>query len=402
MATTTYTVKSGDKFNPFTGQAMFYSPGTVIYGDYSAGTSTGQTKPSSTTTSTSTAPKTTTSTSGTTSSTSTTSAPKPTGINVITSTLNVGSQGDQVKALQQYLAGLNFTNADGTPLKVDGIYGSNTKNAVMQFQSQNGLVADGVFGPKSLATTKTLTSTAQQATTPLNSPTGAPTSQFNTGDPGQDALLKELQNYIQAQQAQGLKLNKDLNFDEKVLSSFLESAKKQVHPFYQQQIDTIRQDVLREAPQILQNYGSDIAAAEGAFKSNLGQTRENFANQGMAYSGFRGEGEKNLLDSQNRSLQALNQQYGNSIYNLGRGAEKQIGASNMNFTLPSLGNYSASLSGQGGFTSGGTVSPYSAGGYKVGSIEYDKEAATEARRQALLSSAQSAVVAGRSYSDLLK
>jgi len=32
-------------------------------------------------------------------------------------------------------------------LKPDGIFGNNTKNAVINFQQNNGLTADGIVGP---------------------------------------------------------------------------------------------------------------------------------------------------------------------------------------------------------------------------------------------------------------
>jgi len=362
----------------------------------------------------------------TTSSSNSTTAPKPFGIDNITSTLNLGSQGEQVKELQKYLQGMGYTNADGTPLKVDGIYGSNTKTAVMQFQSKNGLTADGIFGPKTLAATKNITSTGtQEGSSPTSGNTGTkapddPSNQyntstgqpnpnynpnlggtsFNTGDPAQDATLKALQDYIKQQQDAGLKLNKDLNFDQATLDKFLETAKKQVHPYYAQQIDAIKQDVLRVAPQILQSYESDIANKEANFQNTLDTSRENNAGAGLAFSGQRAKGELGMVEAQNRDLASLNQNYGNKLYDLGRNAEEKIGASNMTYDLGALRNYSANLSGNGGFSLGGTNSPYQKGGYGTGSIEYDRAAQTEARRQALIKTASESVVAGRGYQDL--
>lgn len=355
---------------------------------------------------------------------STNSKIKPKGIDLINTTLNLGSSGDQVKALQTYLAGIGYKNADGTPLKADGIYGPNTKTAVMQFQSSNGLAADGIFGPKSLAKTQEISSTgltegagtktSDDPSFQYNRDTGALNPNydvnevsrdikpaFNTGNAEQDALLKELQDYIKTQQAAGLKINEALNFDQRTLDKFLETAKKQVHPFYQQQIDTIKQDVLRVAPQILQNYGNDIEKERAAFESGLGNFRENAAESGLAFSGQRARGELGMADEQNRNLVALSQGYGNKLYELGRGAEEKIGAGNMQgYDLGSLANYRANLGGSGGFTLGDSSSAYTPGGYKVGSIEYDREAATEARNQALKRSASESVVAGRDYKSL--
>lgn len=57
-------------------------------------------------------------------------------------TVRKGSKGDAVKTLQEAL------NAHGYgPLTVDGIFGSGTQRAVLQFQQAQALTADGIVGP---------------------------------------------------------------------------------------------------------------------------------------------------------------------------------------------------------------------------------------------------------------
>ncbi len=60
--------------------------------------------------------------------------------------LCVGKSGEMVKILQQ-----NLNQTRGNKIKEDGIYGADTKAAVMSFQRDNGLVPDGKFGPASAA-----------------------------------------------------------------------------------------------------------------------------------------------------------------------------------------------------------------------------------------------------------
>ena len=60
-------------------------------------------------------------------------------------TLRRGSEGDAVEILQVRL------RLRGFPLTLDGDFGAATELAVKTFQSQAGLVADGVVGPKSWA-----------------------------------------------------------------------------------------------------------------------------------------------------------------------------------------------------------------------------------------------------------
>jgi putative chitinase len=57
----------------------------------------------------------------------------------LNATLNVGSTGATVKALQEKLG-----------IEVDGTFGLGTKRAVKNWQAKNGLVADGTAGPKTL------------------------------------------------------------------------------------------------------------------------------------------------------------------------------------------------------------------------------------------------------------
>lgn len=58
-------------------------------------------------------------------------------------TLREGNRGVYVRYLQEKLTSKLY------PLgTIDGIFGGNTKNAVVQFQQENGLTADGIVGPR--------------------------------------------------------------------------------------------------------------------------------------------------------------------------------------------------------------------------------------------------------------
>ena len=57
----------------------------------------------------------------------------------------MGSQSEEVKEIQSRLK--NWGYYDG---KIDGIYGTKTKNAVIAFQKKNGLNPDGIAGKKTL------------------------------------------------------------------------------------------------------------------------------------------------------------------------------------------------------------------------------------------------------------
>ncbi len=65
------------------------------------------------------------------------------------STLSVHTGSPEaIKATQKRLNDLGYTDFYGRKLTEDGIYGTNTFNAVIKFQEDNDLVADGVVGDK--------------------------------------------------------------------------------------------------------------------------------------------------------------------------------------------------------------------------------------------------------------
>ena len=57
-----------------------------------------------------------------------------------------GSRGAEVTEIQTRLKRWGYYDGN-----IDGIYGTLTKNAVIKFQKKNGLTADGIAGPKTLA-----------------------------------------------------------------------------------------------------------------------------------------------------------------------------------------------------------------------------------------------------------
>jgi putative chitinase len=82
-------------------------------------------------------------------------------------TLQQGSSGPDVKALQQQLKDLGFD-----PNGVDGNFGPGTRAAVIAFQQSKGLQADGIAGPATLAALQP-DGSAGDSTTPTPVLTGA-------------------------------------------------------------------------------------------------------------------------------------------------------------------------------------------------------------------------------------
>jgi peptidoglycan hydrolase-like protein with peptidoglycan-binding domain len=58
--------------------------------------------------------------------------------------MGVGARGDHVRALQEALARCHGQNVGA----IDGIYGTRTKNAVINVQARAGIRQDGIYGPR--------------------------------------------------------------------------------------------------------------------------------------------------------------------------------------------------------------------------------------------------------------
>jgi peptidoglycan hydrolase-like protein with peptidoglycan-binding domain len=102
--------------------------------------------------------------------------------------LRVGSQGQAVRNLQTRLRELGYFNATAT-----GYYGNLTRSAVREFQADNGLPVDGIFGPRTQRAITPGTSAAPAAS--FSSPaTGVAATPLRQGARGEQVV--RLQNQL--------------------------------------------------------------------------------------------------------------------------------------------------------------------------------------------------------------
>lgn len=71
--------------------------------------------------------------------------------------LSLGDSGRDVGGLQERLTALGVKGAAGRPLQVDEIFGESTREAVLNFQRQQGIRPDGIAGPETFAKVGELT-----------------------------------------------------------------------------------------------------------------------------------------------------------------------------------------------------------------------------------------------------
>lgn len=75
-----------------------------------------------------------------------------------------GSRGEEVKTIQTKLKRWGYYNGN-----IDGIYGTQTLNAVKYFQRKNGLTVDGIAGTKTLAAMGIINSSGNSSSSATNS-----------------------------------------------------------------------------------------------------------------------------------------------------------------------------------------------------------------------------------------
>ncbi len=112
--------------------------------------------------------------------------------------------GQAVKTMQEKLAGLGYTGTDGKPLVADGDFGPNTRQAVEQFQRDQGLTVDGKAGPKTL---EALTAAMQSREPTTTADTPAAPSMADPGRPDHARyrdVLEKLQTLEQQRNLGGL------------------------------------------------------------------------------------------------------------------------------------------------------------------------------------------------------
>lgn len=75
-----------------------------------------------------------------------------------------GSRGEEVRQIQTKLKRWGYYNGN-----IDGIYGSQTLEAVKYFQRKNGLTVDGIAGPATLKTMGIYSSSSSSSSSSINS-----------------------------------------------------------------------------------------------------------------------------------------------------------------------------------------------------------------------------------------
>jgi len=89
--------------------------------------------------------------------------------------LSIGSKGDVVRSIQRLLNSL-----EGCNIQEDGLYGSETYNTIIKYQSKNGLIQDGIIGKQTVAKLLSIDTSPKSNTTNSNIENGTKVNNVKT------------------------------------------------------------------------------------------------------------------------------------------------------------------------------------------------------------------------------
>jgi len=108
--------------------------------------------------------------------------------------LSVGSKGEVVRSIQRLLNSL-----EGCSIQEDGLYGAETYNAVIKYQSKNGLIQDGIVGIQTATKLCSIDSKTKLNTIDLKIENGAKMSKENTLNETKTAIKKTVNEIIKSE-----------------------------------------------------------------------------------------------------------------------------------------------------------------------------------------------------------
>lgn len=238
------------------------------------------------------------------------------------SQISYGSNGDEVKTLQQLL------NNSGYNLAVDGQFGQKTQQAVKDYQKKNGLTVDGIVGnntwssltgSKTGANASTMGSTSGAKTTPSD---GGASGGFQYGEYQESDAVQQAYALLQKQMANkpgeytsawsdqiSAVLDRIMNREKFSYDLNSDALYQQYKDQYTQMGKMAMMDTMGQAAAMTGGYGSSYAQSVGqqAYQGYLQQLGEVVPElYGMALDRYTQEGQ-NMLD-QYSILSAQDQQ----------------------------------------------------------------------------------------------
>jgi hypothetical protein len=305
------------------------------------------------------------------------------------------------------------------------LYGPNGQKQVVdvgstqasQLQSQGWGLTVGSYKTPITGTTKTVATptTPTAPTTPAtpDTPSGATSSQsmidymisidpylqdyfsdpankakFDTLDPALQSTFLQLIDVKQKNIAAGKIVNPDVTLEPDKMAEFLQTAKDQLDPYYQEQLKNAEGNLTTSIQRLQDDYNTSIGRSQDTFKQNLGTQAESEAQAGLTYGSERGVRLSRTVQNENNALTDAATQNQRSLQDTATDAERSIGSTNLaglgiNYNTPT---YTADANG---YTSTGARSLFTPAGNLTGSMA-NEQTTNEILKQQQLAAAENA------------
>ena len=213
-------------------------------------------------------------------------------------------------------------------------------------------------------------------------------AKFDTLDPALQSTFLQLIDVKQKNIAAGKIVNPDVTLEPDKMAEFLQTAKDQLDPYYQEQLKNVEGDLTTSIQRLQDDYNTSIGRSQDTFKQNLGTQAESEAQAGLTYGSERGVRLGRTIENENNALADTAKSTQRSIQDIATADESSIGSSNLaglgiNYNTPT---YTADANG---YTSTGTRSLFTPAGNLTGSMA-NEETTNEILKQQQLAAAENA------------
>jgi len=260
----------------------------------------------------------------------------------LNTTLRRGSRGEDVRGLQEYLQSIGYPN-----VKVDGIYGPITEQAVRGFQTSNGLSPDGIFGPRSIGAISSIVEQQEAVKAPddpsnmFNTETGRLNRNFQPQNEQEDdyfynqAILsndifkgnseEDIEQAALSGDFSGLYDTYGKPFSDLIQQEAVQDAQNALDPRFNVDKEYTTQNTEDALRQNQYNYNNTLEDQADQFEADKTQLDQNAANQGVLFSGARDQKERKLANIYKTNQDRLSQGYQDDTKNLTKNLQYQYG-----------------------------------------------------------------------------
>lgn len=162
----------------------------------------------------------------------------------------------------------------------------------------------------------------------------------STGDPKYDALLQQMNQYLQQLVKNGQQINPNVTITPDKLAEFTQQATQQLHPYYATQLQAATDAFLQKQGYSVNNYNTGVTQAQTNYGRSLENLGSNMADQGFAQSGIRLKQENQLAQDTQNSIDQARNSLVNSSADMARsfaqtyGGQNALGLNTPNITTP--------------------------------------------------------------------